>query len=41
MMKYSTANIRMSGKKLMMLDWAPSAPPPNAFEMKSTSVSPL
>jgi hypothetical protein len=40
-MKYSTANIKMSGKKLMMLDWAPSAPPPKALEIKSTLVSPL
>src|ERR1700744_1986482 len=32
MMKYNTANIRISGRKLMMLDSAPAPPCPKAFE---------
>src|ERR1700674_467710 len=37
MMKYSTANMRIKGRKLMMLDCAPSAP----LEKNDTLVSPL
>jgi hypothetical protein len=41
-MKYSTANMRMSGKKLIRFDSAPppAAPCANALEISDTLVSP-